>query len=73
MQLFRPEPSHLASKTYKVWILRNGKPKLIHFGSRMHKHYFDKLGTYSTQNHNDERKREAGWLAGWLARNKHHT
>jgi hypothetical protein len=58
MQLYRPEPSHLKSKKYKVWVLRDGKPKLIHFGSRAHQHFRDKLGHYSAQDHNDERRRE---------------
>ena len=58
MQLYRPEPSHLKSKKYKVLVLRDGKPKLIHFGSRSHMHYRDKLGHYSALDHNDERRRE---------------
>eukprot|EP01047_Picozoa_sp_COSAG01_P007851 COSAG01_NODE_302_length_19206_cov_11.098687_8_plen_83_part_00 len=51
MQLYRPEPSHLKSKKYKVWVLRDGKPKLIHFGSRAHMHFRDKLGHYSALDH----------------------
>jgi hypothetical protein len=58
MQLYRPEPSHLKSKKYKVWVLRDGKPKLIHFGSRAHQHFRDRLGHYTALDHNDERRRE---------------
>jgi hypothetical protein len=58
MELYRPVPSHLPSKKYKVIVLRDGKPKLIHFGSRAHQHYRDKLGHYSAQDHNDERRRK---------------
>eukprot|EP01048_Picozoa_sp_COSAG05_P018143 COSAG05_NODE_2600_length_2856_cov_23.183418_3_plen_83_part_00 len=58
MELYHPVPSHLKTKKYKVLVLRDGKPKLIHFGSRAHQHYRDKLKHYSAQDHNDEKRRE---------------
>ena len=58
MELYRPEPSHLPSKKYKVLVMRDGRPRLIHFGSRSHSHFRDKLGHYSALDHNDERRRE---------------
>lgn len=36
----------------------NGDKKRIHFGSRSHEHYFDKLELYSHLNHYDKERRE---------------
>jgi hypothetical protein len=58
MNIYEPFPSKLKTKKYSVYVLRNGKPRLIHFGSRMYQHYRDKLGHYSALDHNDERRRE---------------
>jgi hypothetical protein len=58
MNLYEPLPSKLKAKKYSVYVLRNGHPRLIHFGSRAHQHYRDKLGHYSALDHNDERRRE---------------
>jgi|EP01047_Picozoa_sp_COSAG01_P076799 hypothetical protein len=70
MNLYEPFPSKLKSKKYSVYVLRDGKPRLIHFGSRMHQHYRDKLGHYSALDHNDERRRERYYARFGLATDK---
>lgn len=33
--------------------------RTIHFGDKRYEHFFDKIGLYSNQNHNDEKRRRA--------------
>ncbi len=64
-ELYEPFKSNLPSKKYSVYVLKNNKKKLIHFGSRQNTQYFDKLGKYSSVDNNDKNKRR-----GFLARAK---
>lgn len=47
-----------AKKKYSIYVLKNGKKRLIHFGSSINKQYKDKLGHYKHLDHNDKKKRE---------------
>jgi hypothetical protein len=40
----------------KYYAIVNGLK--VYFGSRQHEHYYDKLGYYKNQNHNDINRRE---------------
>lgn len=47
-ELYKPFKSKLPSKKYSVYVLKDGRRKLLHFGSRQNTQYFDKLGKYSS-------------------------
>ena len=58
MKLYQPFKSKAKNKKYSVYVLRQGKKKLIHFGDSRHKQYRDKLGHYKHLDHNDKKRRE---------------
>jgi len=64
-ELYKPFVSKSKGKKYSVRVLKDGKPKLIHFGDSSMGHYFDKLGHYKNLNHNDKERRRV-----YLARAK---
>lgn len=45
------------NKKYSVYVLQNGKPRIIHFGARRYEHYKDKIGRYSSLDHLDNKRR----------------
>lgn len=61
-QLYKPFISKAKNKKYSVYVIRNGKKKLINFGAIRkngipYPQYFDKLGHYSKYNHLDKNRR----------------
>ena len=62
MELYKPFPSKAKHKKYSVYVLRDGKRKLIHFGDRRYQQFRDRLGHFSHLDHNDQRRREL-WYA----------
>ena len=65
IELYKPFKSKSKNKKYSVYVLKNDKKKLIHFGDSRYSHYFDKLKEYSNLNHNDKDRRKS-----YLARAK---
>jgi hypothetical protein len=60
MELFKPFYSSELTprdKKYSVWVMKDRKPKLIHFGDRSMEHYKDKLGKWSRLDHGDKTRR----------------
>jgi len=56
--LYKPFPSSLKSKKYSVYVKsESGNKKLIHFGQKGYQHYHDKIGYYSSKNHEDKERR----------------
>jgi hypothetical protein len=55
--LYEPFKSKAKNKKYSVYVIKDDKIKLIHFGSLNHEHFFDKIGYYSELNHLDEERR----------------
>jgi hypothetical protein len=47
-----------AKKKYSVYVLKNGKKRLIHFGQLPYGQYKDKLGHYKNLDHNDKKRRD---------------
>jgi hypothetical protein len=47
-----------SNKKYSVYVIKNKKPRLIHFGDRNMEHYHDKIGRWSSLNHNDKERRK---------------
>jgi hypothetical protein len=56
--LYKPFKSTAKNKKYSVYVLKDGKKRLIHFGDTRYKHFKDKLGKYTNLNHNDKDRRE---------------
>lgn len=61
-KLYKPFVSSAKNKKYSVYVIKNGKRKLIHFGDSRMQQYKDKLGHYKNLDHNDK-KRRASYLA----------
>ena len=58
MELYKPFKATVKNKKYSVWVMKEGKKKLIHFGEKGYKQYHDKLGHYSHLDHNDKKRRD---------------
>lgn len=58
IQLNKPFKSKMKYKKYSVYVLKDGKRRLIHFGDKRYQHYKDRIGLYSHLDHNDKKRRE---------------
>jgi len=56
--LYKPFKSTAKNKKYSVYVMKNGKKKLIHFGQLPYKHFKDKIGLYKNLDHNDKERRD---------------
>ncbi len=56
--LYKPFKSKAKNKKYSVYVMRDGKKKLIHFGDTRYQHFKDKLGQYKKLDHNDKERRK---------------
>ncbi len=61
-KLYEPFKSSAKFKKYSVYVMKDGKKKLIHFGDNRYDQYKDKLGFYKELNHNDK-TRQKSYLA----------
>ncbi len=57
-ELYKPFKSKAKNKKYSVYVMKDGKKKLIHFGDSRYSQYKDKLGEYSNLDHNDKKRRD---------------
>jgi hypothetical protein len=57
-ELYKPFKSKAKNKKYSVYIMKDGKKKLIHFGDSRYQQFKDKLGEYSNLDHNDKKRRD---------------
>tara|TARA_R100000951_G_scaffold82805_1_gene70447 strand:- start:479 stop:751 length:273 start_codon:yes stop_codon:yes gene_type:complete len=56
--LYKPWKSKAKNKKYSVYIKRNDKVRLIHFGDSRYGQFKDKLGEYSKLDHGDKKRRD---------------
>jgi len=63
--LYKPFKSTAKNKKYSVIVMKDGKKRLIHFGDSRYGQYKDKIGEYSSLDHNDKQRRKS-----YLARSK---
>ena len=56
--LYKPFVSKAKNKKYSVYVMKNGKKRLIHFGDKRYQQFKDKLGHYSSLDHNDKERRK---------------
>ena len=57
MELYQPFPSSAKNKKYSVYVIKDNKRRLIHFGDSRYGQFKDKLGHYSHLDHNDKARR----------------
>ena len=57
-KLYKPFKSTAKNKKYSVYVMKNGKKTLIHFGDKRYEHFRDSIGLYKNLNHNDKDRRE---------------
>ena len=60
-ELYKPFLSKAKNKKYSVYVKSDNKSgkKLIHFGSKLHGQFKDKLGHYKRLDHNDPKRKKA--------------
>jgi len=56
--LYKPFKSNAKNKKYSVYVMKNGKKKLIHFGDSRYGQFKDKLKHYSHLDHGDKKRRD---------------
>ena len=56
-ELYKPFKSNVKNKKYSVYVLKDGKKRLINFGDIRYQHFKDKLGHYKNLDHNDPERR----------------
>jgi hypothetical protein len=61
-ELYKPFVSSAKDKKYSVYVMKDGKKTLIHFGDKNYMHFSDKIGNYSELDHNDK-DRQKSYLA----------
>ena len=70
-ELYTPFKSTAKNKKYSVYVLKDGKRRLIHFGDSRYGQFRDKLGHYSHLDHKDEARRQAFYRRhGGVSRDK---
>jgi len=57
--LYKPFVSKAKNKKYSVYVMKNGKKKLIHFGDKRYQQFKDKLGNYKSLDHGDPVRKKA--------------
>jgi hypothetical protein len=57
-KLYKPFKSTAKNKKYSVYVMKDGKKKLIHFGQLPYQHFKDKIGLYKNLDHNDKERRK---------------
>ncbi len=57
-ELYKPFISKAKNKKYSVYILKDNKKKLIHFGDKRYQQFKDKLGFYKKLDHNDPKRKK---------------
>lgn len=58
IKLYKPFKSKAKNKKYSVYVKRDGKRKLIHFGDTRYQHFKDKIGEYKNLDHNDKERQK---------------
>ena len=56
--LYKPFKSSAKNKKYSVYVMKNGKKRLIHFGDSRYGQFKDKLGEYKHLDHGDPKRKE---------------
>ncbi len=57
-QLYKPFKSKAKNKKYSVYVKKDGKTRLIHFGDSRYEQFKDKIGEYKNLDHGDKKRRD---------------
>ena len=57
-ELYKPFKSKAKNKKYSVYVMKDGKKKLIHFGDSRHEQFKDKIGDYKHLDHGDKKRKD---------------
>jgi len=57
-ELYKPFKSKAKNKKYSVYVMKDGKKKLIHFGDSRYEQFKDKIGDYSHLDHGDKKRKD---------------
>ena len=57
-ELSKPFKSKAKNKKYSVYVIKNKKKRLIHFGDSRYGQFKDKLGEYSNLDHGDKKRKD---------------
>jgi len=57
-ELYKPFKSSAKNKKYSVYVMKNGKKRLLHFGDSRYQQFKDKLGEYKHLDHGDPKRKE---------------
>jgi hypothetical protein len=56
--LYKPFKSSAKNKKYSVYVMKDGKKRLIHFGQLPYGQFKDKIGVYKHLDNNDETRKK---------------
>ena len=56
--LYKPFKAKAKNKKYSVYVIKDGKKKLINFGQLPYQQFKDKLGAYSNLDHGDKKRKD---------------
>jgi len=68
--LYKPFVSKAKNKKYSVYVMKDGKKRLIHFGDKRYGQFKDKLGHYSKLDHGDEKRKKNYYARHGKAKSK---
>jgi len=57
-ELYKPFKSSAKNKKYSVYVMKNGKKRLLHFGDSRYGQFKDKLGEYKHLDHGDPKRKK---------------
>jgi len=69
-ELYKPFKSKAKNKKYSVYVMKNGKKRLIHFGDSRYGQFKDKLGEYKHLDHGDSKRKKNYYARHGKATNK---
>ena len=58
MELYKPVVSTAKDKKYMLFVSKNGKKRLIHFGDSRYGQFHDRIGFYGHLDHNDDNRKQ---------------
>lgn len=56
--LYKPFVSKAKNKKYSVYVMKNDRKRIIHFGDKRYGQFKDKLGHYKSLDHNDPQRKK---------------
>tara|TARA_E500000318_G_scaffold111297_4_gene129361 strand:- start:865 stop:1119 length:255 start_codon:yes stop_codon:yes gene_type:complete len=69
-QLYKPFVSKAKNKKYSVYVMKDGKKKLLNFGDSRYQQFKDKIGFYKSLDHNDPERKKRYYKRHGPATNK---